>query len=123
MDEFNPHLFREYDIRGIAGKDLTEDLVFNLGQVFAAHLRQKCAKDQLSVAIGRDGRLSSPVLAKQLAAGLSLGGVTVIDIGLAPTPALYFASHHFNTDAGIMLTGSHNPPDYNGLKMVRQNSP
>ena len=123
MDEFNQHMFREYDIRGIAGEDLTEELVSNFGRVFAAHLQAKTGKLALSVAIARDGRLSSPGLAKSLAAGLCMGGVDVVDVGLAPTPTLYFATHHFNTDAGIMLTGSHNPPDYNGLKMVRGNSP
>jgi phosphomannomutase len=123
MDNFNQHMFREYDIRGIAGEDLTEELVLNFGRVFAAHLREKTGRENLSVAIARDGRLSSPGLAKSLASGLCLGGVEVVDIGLAPTPTLYFATHHFSTDAGIMLTGSHNPPDYNGIKMVRDDGP
>ncbi|MBF0453255.1 MAG: phosphomannomutase/phosphoglucomutase [Magnetococcales bacterium] len=123
MEDINLHMFREYDIRGVAGEDLTEELVCNLGRVFAAHLKANSTKDKLSVAIGRDGRISSPALAKSLAEGLCLGGVEVVDIGLAPTPTLYFATHHFHTDAGIMLTGSHNPPDYNGLKMVRDNRP
>ncbi len=123
MGDFNQHMFREYDIRGIAGKDLTEDLLVDFGRVFAAHLQAKTGEKNLSVAIARDGRLSSPGLAKSLASGLCKGGVEVIDIGLAPTPTLYFATHHFSTDAGIMLTGSHNPPDYNGIKMVRGNSP
>ncbi|MBF0444560.1 MAG: phosphomannomutase/phosphoglucomutase [Magnetococcales bacterium] len=123
MGDFNQHMFREYDIRGIAGKDLTEDLLVDFGRVFAAHLQAKTGQKNLSVAIARDGRVSSPGLAKSLASGLCQGGVEVIDIGLAPTPTLYFATHHFSTDAGIMLTGSHNPPDYNGIKMVRGNSP
>ncbi|MBF0358370.1 MAG: phosphomannomutase/phosphoglucomutase [Magnetococcales bacterium] len=123
MGSFNQHMFREYDIRGIAGKDLTEELLVDFGRIFAAHLQAKTGGGKLSVAIARDGRISSPGLAKSLASGLCQGGVDVVDIGLAPTPTLYFATHHFSSDAGIMLTGSHNPPDYNGIKMVRGNSP
>lgn len=123
MPDFNPHLFRSYDIRGLAGVDLTETLAFDLGQVFAAHLREKTGKKNLTVAIGRDGRLSSPRLSKSLAAGLCQGGIDVLDIGLAPTPMLYFATHQCRTDAGIMVTGSHNPPNDNGLKMVRGRTP
>ncbi|MBF0124304.1 MAG: phosphomannomutase/phosphoglucomutase [Magnetococcales bacterium] len=116
----NPLMFREYDIRGIAGQDLTAAAVTQIGQVFAAILRQHSGgKDRLTVAVGRDGRLSSPELAAALIEGIRREGVHVVDIGLAPTPALYFATHHLESDAGIMVTGSHNPPDYNGLKMVR----
>lgn len=120
MSSINPHSFREYDIRGVAGKDLTETGVADLGTAFANHIQQTSGKKGgLSVCIGRDGRHSSPKLSQSLAFGLSRGGVDVIDVGLMPTPGLYFANHHFNADAAIMLTGSHNPPDYNGLKMVR----
>ena len=119
----NPHIFREYDIRGIADLELSETLVANLGTAFAIHVREQSTKesDRLVIAIGRDGRHSSPRLASSLAYGLTRGGVDCLDVGLVPTPALYFANHLFATDAAIMLTGSHNPPDYNGLKMVHAN--
>ena len=123
MVDFNQHMFREYDIRGIAHKELSQELVHDIGRVFAAHLQKNSNKEQLMVAIARDGRISSPILAQSLATGLCEGGVEVIDVGLVPTPTLYFATHHFDADAGIMLTGSHNPPDYNGLKMVRNHRP
>ncbi|MEO5333653.1 MAG: phosphomannomutase/phosphoglucomutase [Magnetococcus sp. YQC-5] len=125
MNEVNPYIFREYDIRGVVGvgKDLSADLFQDLGQAFAAHLRAECHRESLSVVVGRDGRNSSPMLADALIQGLVKGGLDVTDIGLVPTPALYFAAQHLQTDAGIMITGSHNPPDYNGLKMVRAGKP
>ncbi|MBF0419216.1 MAG: phosphomannomutase/phosphoglucomutase [Magnetococcales bacterium] len=120
----NPHIFREYDIRGVAGKDLTGSLVFDLGRVFASRLRKELAANTSPrVAIGRDGRLSSPELAEKLAQGLAQGGALVDDVGLVPSPGLYFAMHHLKTDAGIMITGSHNPADYNGMKMVKTSRP
>ena len=116
-------IFREYDIRGIADRELSENLVADLGMVFAMHVRAEKEKagsgSSLCIALGRDGRHSSPRLARSLAEGLVRGGADVVDVGLVPTPGLYFANHQFGTDAAIMLTGSHNPPDYNGLKMVR----
>ncbi|MBF0294152.1 MAG: phosphomannomutase/phosphoglucomutase [Magnetococcales bacterium] len=123
MNEVNPFIFREYDIRGVMDRDLTPELFRNLGQAFAAHLRAECHRESLSVAVGRDGRLSSPALSAALIEGLVRGGLEVIDVGLVPTPALYYTTHHFETDAGIMITGSHNPPDYNGLKMLRTEKP
>lgn len=124
MNALNPHIFREYDIRGIAGKDLTESLVFDLGRIFASRLRKELSLvTPPRVAVGRDGRLSSPRLAAKLAAGLAQGGALVDDVGLVPSPGLYFAMHHFKADAGIMITGSHNPPDYNGMKMVKTSRP
>jgi len=108
-------IFRMYDIRGIVKTDLTPDAVKIIGQAFAAEcLSQDCN----TVTIGRDGRTHSPLLAKKLAEGLMAGGCDVIDIGEVPTPILYFATHHLRTHTGIMVTGSHNPPDYNGLKML-----
>ena len=115
----NAHIFREYDIRGIAHQELSETLVADLGTAFATHVRALSDKTQLVIAMGRDGRHSSPALARSLKHGLARGGVDVVDVGLMPTPGLYFANHHFKTDAAIMLTGSHNPSEYNGLKMVR----
>jgi phosphomannomutase / phosphoglucomutase len=108
-------IFRMYDIRGIVKEDLTPDAVKIIGQAFAAEC---LAQDCNTVAIGRDGRLHSPLLARKLAEGLQAGGCDVIDVGEVPTPVLYFATHHLRTHTGIMVTGSHNPPEYNGLKML-----
>ncbi|MBA3581355.1 MAG: phosphomannomutase/phosphoglucomutase [Gammaproteobacteria bacterium] len=108
-------IFRAYDIRGIVETDLTPATVRLIGHAFGTHAQQKnCTR----VVIGRDGRLSSPELARELAAGLQAAGCDVIDIGLVATPVLYFATHHLETGTGIMITGSHNPPEYNGLKMM-----
>ena len=115
MSELNPALFKAYDIRGVVETDLTPDAVRNIGQAFASEsLAQNCD----TVVIGRDGRLSSPELSAALAEGLQKGGCHVVDVGLVPTPVLYFAAHHLETGTGIMITGSHNPPQYNGLKML-----
>lgn len=111
----DPSIFRTYDIRGVVGESLTEDSVFLIGKALGSFARDK-GDDQL--AIGRDGRLSSPVLSKALAAGILSSGCDVIDIGMVPTPLLYYATSVFNKHSGVMLTGSHNPPNYNGLKMV-----
>ncbi|MBF0143993.1 MAG: phosphomannomutase/phosphoglucomutase [Magnetococcales bacterium] len=121
MKSINPHIFREYDIRGVVGRDLTESLLKELGMAFAGHVREASGKGdaRILVVTGRDGRISSSCLSAALVEGLAQGGVDVIDVGLGPSPHLYFATHHFAADAGIMLTGSHNPPDYNGLKMGR----
>ncbi|MEO5339490.1 MAG: phosphomannomutase/phosphoglucomutase [Magnetococcus sp. MYC-9] len=116
------HIFREYDIRGLADRELSGERVADLGTAFAQHVRACGNKgDALRIVTGRDGRHSSPALAEALASGLARGGAQVMECGLVPTPALYFANHHFAADAAIMLTGSHNPPEYNGLKMVRDN--
>ncbi|MGN7612525.1 phosphomannomutase/phosphoglucomutase [Magnetococcales bacterium HHB-1] len=123
MDAINQLMFREYDIRGIAGEDLSVALVENIGRTFATHVASATGNDTPSIAIGRDGRLSSPELGQALAKGLADAGASVIDVQLVPTPALYYAIHHFQADGGIMITGSHNPPEYNGLKMVRQGAP
>lgn len=111
----DPSMFRTYDIRGVVGASLTEDSVFLIGKALGSFARDK-GDNQL--AIGRDGRLSSPVLSKALAAGILSSGCDVIDVGMVPTPLLYYATSIFNQHSGVMLTGSHNPPDYNGLKMV-----
>ncbi len=111
----SPSIFRAYDIRGIVSEVLTPEVVEIIGRAFGSAAAEK---DQQTVVIGRDGRLSSPELAQALAKGLQSAGRDVIDIGLVPTPILYFATHHFNTGTGIMITGSHNPPEYNGLKMM-----
>ncbi len=108
-------IFRAYDIRGVVENALTPDAVQQIGQAFAT---EALSQNQKTVVIARDGRLSSPELAQRLSEGLSAGGCDVIDIGMVPTPVLYFATHKLKTGTGIMVTGSHNPPQYNGLKML-----
>jgi len=108
-------IFKAYDIRGIVGQSLTTAIVHRVGQAFGS---EALARGIDSVIIARDGRLSGPELAAALSAGLCASGCSVIDIGMLPTPLLYFATHQLGSGTGIMLTGSHNPPEYNGLKMV-----
>jgi len=108
-------IFRAYDIRGIVENALTPDAVQQIGQAFAT---QALSQGQNTVVIGRDGRLSSPELAQRLSQGIRAGGCDVIDVGMVPTPVLYYATHKLKTGTGIMVTGSHNPPQYNGLKML-----
>jgi phosphomannomutase/phosphoglucomutase len=108
-------IFRAYDIRGVVENALTPDAVQQIGQAFAT---EALSQNQKTVVIARDGRLSSPELARRLGEGLRAGGCDVIDIGMVPTPVLYYATHKLKTGTGIMVTGSHNPPQYNGLKML-----
>ena len=110
-----PEIFKAYDIRGIVGKSLTEPVVRAVGQALGTLAREQ-RRD--TIAIGRDGRLSGPALLTALADGIRAAGVDVIDIGMVTTPMSYFATHHLGTGCSTMVTGSHNPPDYNGLKMV-----
>ena len=110
-----PEIFKAYDIRGIVGKTLTGAVVEQIGQALGSEARDR---GRSTVVIGRDGRLSGPELAAALAAGLRRSGVDVIDVGQVATPMLYFAAHRFHTLSGVMVTGSHNPPEYNGLKMM-----
>ncbi|MCW9005223.1 MAG: phosphomannomutase/phosphoglucomutase, partial [Gammaproteobacteria bacterium] len=115
MSHLPTSIFKAYDIRGIVKTDLTANAVRQIGQAFAS---ESLARNCNTVVIARDGRLSSPELSKALAEGLQSGGCDVIDVGMVPTPVLYFATHHLKTGTGIMITGSHNPPEYNGLKML-----
>ncbi|QDZ27472.1 phosphomannomutase/phosphoglucomutase [Noviherbaspirillum sp. UKPF54] len=108
-------IFKAYDIRGIIGKTLDIGIARQIGQAFGTAAR---IKGEQTVVIGRDGRLSGPELAKALASGLQRSGIDVIDLGVVATPMLYFATHVLDAQSGIMVTGSHNPPDYNGFKMV-----
>jgi len=110
-----PDIFKAYDIRGIVGKTLTAPIVHAVGQALGS-LAQERERDTL--AVGRDGRLSGPELAGALAEGIRASGANVIDIGMVTTPMSYFAAHHLATHCCVAVTGSHNPPDYNGLKMV-----
>ena len=113
-------IFKAYDIRGIVGKTLTPDIARLIGKAFGSEARQHGLP---SVAIGRDGRLSGPALLEALAEGLRSTGLEVIDVGAVATPMLYFAAHEWAASTGIMVTGSHNPPEYNGLKMVMGGAP
>ncbi len=112
----NPSIFREYDIRGIAGKDITEQEVEELGKAIGTYLKAAGCSE---IALGRDCRLSSDPFSERLSAGLLSTGCNVIDIGICPTPVLYFSIRHFNTDGGVMITASHNPPEYNGFKICK----
>jgi phosphomannomutase len=108
-------IFREYDIRGVVGPEITEDGAFLIGKAFGSVVKEaKGAR----VCVGRDGRLSSPALFQQLTQGLLTTGVTVIDVGIGPTPYTNFCARHLDTDAMMMVTGSHNPGDQNGFKMA-----
>ncbi len=110
-----PEIFKAYDIRGIVGKTLTPAIVERIGRAIGS---EAIARRHPRVVVGRDGRLSGPELVAALARGLATAGCEVIDIGMVPTPVVYFANHHLGTHTGVAVTGSHNPPDYNGLKMV-----
>jgi len=108
-------IFRAYDIRGIVGKTLTKEVVFDIGRALGTQANELGCK---TIVVGRDGRTSSPALAEALANGIIATGLNVLDIGMVPTPVLYFVARHTEGRCGVMLTGSHNPADYNGLKMV-----
>jgi phosphomannomutase/phosphoglucomutase len=108
-------IFRQYDIRGLVDQDLTPASVELLGKAIGTYYRQKGVKE---VALGRDCRLSSPALAEAIARGLEATGCQVIDLQTIPTPLLYFAVYYKNIESGLMITGSHNPPEYNGFKLM-----
>ena len=108
-------IFRAYDIRGVLGKTLTAGVARQIGRAIGSEAQQRGLKE---VVVGRDGRLSGPELSAALIEGLRGAGCNVIDIGAVPTPVLYFATYHLNAGSGVMVTGSHNPPDYNGFKIV-----
>lgn len=115
MTKLAAEIFKAYDIRGIVDETLTEEAVYHIGLGIASHARALGVTD---IAIGRDGRLSGPRLLASLANALQDGGLNVLDVGMVATPMLYFAAHTLTQGSGIMLTGSHNPPQYNGLKMM-----
>ena len=109
-----PHIFREYDIRGIFPEELNEETAHQLGLAVGTYY-QNNGVDRISV--GRDCRLSSPDLSKWLIQGLNHSGVDVMDVGMVPTPLLYFSLHKLDVGGGIQITGSHNPPEFNGFKV------
>jgi len=108
-------IFKAYDIRGIVGETLTPEIVTKIGQAIGS---EAAAQNQPKIVVARDGRLSGPDLLDALSEGLQAAGREVIDIGMVPTPLLYFATYYLKTGSGVMLTGSHNPPNYNGLKIM-----
>src|SRR5512135_2380883 len=110
----NPEIFLEYDIRGIAETDLTSSFIEALGRGFAAYLKPKGIS---TVSVGYDARLSSPRLRDDIVRGLAAEGMNVTVLGLCPTPALYFSLYHLKPGAGVMITGSHNPAEFNGFKL------
>ena len=110
----NPQIFREYDIRGIVGKDLTPETVQQIGQAIGTYIKRQGGK---SLVVGRDVRSSSVEFRDILAQALNSTGCDVVDIGMVPTPVSYFALHHLEVDGGVMITGSHNPPEFNGFKI------
>jgi phosphomannomutase len=117
---FHPSILREYDIRGIVGETLFAADAHAIGRAFASIVRDGGGR---RVVLGRDGRLSSPELAAAVAEGLVASGAEVLDIGVGPTPMMYFAVHQLGADAGIQVTGSHNPPTHNGFKMMLGGGP
>jgi phosphomannomutase/phosphoglucomutase len=115
----NAHIFREYDIRGIVGTDVNEDVAEQIGRAYGSELRERSGgREDLTVGIGHDNRPSSPPLAGAVIRGMRAAGVNVIAYGTVPTPVLYYATALHETDGGMQITGSHNPPEYNGFKMT-----
>ena len=113
--EISPDIFRAYDIRGVVGETLSAAIVREIGRAIGSEANER---GQQGIVVARDGRTSSPELGDALIEGLRASGRDVTDIGVVPTPVLYFATHHLETNSGVMLTGSHNGPEYNGLKIV-----
>jgi len=113
--KLDPSIFRAYDVRGVVGKTLNAEVAHALGQSIGTLMSEQGLRE---IVVGRDGRLSGPELAGALSDGLRAAGIDVIDLGAVPTPVVYFAAFRFNTGCGVAVTGSHNPPDYNGFKIV-----
>jgi len=117
MPEMNRRIFREYDIRGVADRDLDDALARDLGRAFAARVPAGAGRPRPRIAVGRDCRLTSPRIRDALVAGL-VAGADVVDVGVVPTPVLYFAAAKAGVDGAIIITGSHNPPEDNGFKLL-----
>jgi len=111
------HIFREYDIRGLVDDEVTAELVHGLGRGFATFVIRRLGRDAPTLAVGRDVRPSSDAYRDAMVQGLRESGARVLDIGLVPTPVLYYACHRLDTDGGVMITASHNPSEYNGFKL------
>jgi phosphomannomutase/phosphoglucomutase len=115
VSEIAPSIFRAYDVRGVVGETLTAEVVNEIGKAIGSEAH---ARGQQTLVVACDGRSSSPELLEALIEGLCATGRDVVDVGRVPTPVLYFATHYLNTGSGVMVTGSHNPPEYNGLKIM-----
>src|SRR5689334_25189706 len=111
----NPAIFREYDIRGIADEELLDRGIVELGRAVGSYLQRKNGRN---ITLGRDCRLSSTRLRNALIQGLMASGCQVTDVGVVPTPLLYYSVFHLKADGAVMITGSHNPPEFNGFKTV-----
>lgn len=110
-------IFRQYDIRGVVGKDFPEEFAFLLGKSYARLAKEIQGKEKLKIVVGRDCRKTSETISGFLLAGIESAGCEVVNLGMVTTPITYFSIHHLNLDGGIMVTGSHNPPEYNGFKI------
>ena len=117
--KINTDIFHAYDIRGIYPNELNEEAAYKIGLAFVKFLRKKTKKKNLNIVVGRDGRLSSPKLYKSLTQGITDAGANVINIGLSTSPMFYWTVGYYKFDGGINITASHNPPEYNGFKLVR----
>ena len=113
----NPTIFRQYDIRGIWEKDLYAEVIELIGKGYASYLLKSINKERARISVGRDARLHSPAIRESLVKGLTSSGIDVIDLGVCPTPLQYYSIHKLSLDGGIMITGSHNPPEFNGFKL------
>jgi len=118
--QINPNIFKAYDIRGIYGEDFDEKLAYDLGIAFANMRKKELGINEITIAVGSDMRISSPILKEGLIKGLIDAGANVVDIGLASTPTFYFAVANYKYDGGIIVSASHNPKEYNGFKLVRE---
>ncbi len=117
IEAFNPEILREYDIRGIVGDNLTETTAYTIGRTFGQRVNRDFPSSK-NIVVGYDGRITSSKLHNALVLGIIDSGSNAISVGMGPTPMIYFAHHHLKTDAAIMVTGSHNPSEYNGFKLV-----
>lgn len=117
QNKINPEIFREYDIRGIADKDLTSEAVEKIGKAYGNYLQEHIKKEIIDVVVGRDNRLSSERIKNAFVKGILLTGCDVTDVGVVPTPVFYYSILHYKKDGGVMVTGSHNPLQFNGLKL------
>ena len=116
LENFDQEVLREYDIRGIVGNNINENTAYTIGRTFGYFVKLNFT--ECNIIAGYDGRLTSPKLHNALCEGLKNAGTNVIDVGMGPTPMIYFAHHHIESQAAVMVTGSHNPSEYNGFKLV-----
>ncbi|GAI28314.1 unnamed protein product, partial [marine sediment metagenome] len=117
----NPHIFRDYDIRGLYPDEINKLVAYKIGQVFVDFIKKRRKLKKIDIIIGRDNRLSSPILFKALTRGIIDSGANVVSVGVCTTPMLYFASAFYKfDDGGIMITASHLPKKYNGFKLVKE---